>query len=559
MVDFAQVPSGFSGGRDDGLPLDLRAIADRRPQDLDRREICSVFLQHADDIALVRERPGQRVLWASPSLARQWAIPEPAPGHEGMDWNGVVAASDRERVRKLVATLVEGQAFDWEYGVRAADGTLRHCRERGRARTPAGADCIVSMCSDTTAAWRLQVERQRRLDCENEMARMLATASGAFFRYRRSADGRVEASFENPEVAAAYGLRQPGVDGLYDDVFDIAHEDDRERVRAAIEQSARTLVPVKEEFRVWHRKRGLLWTELHVLPLRDPDAGVSWLGFMQDITARKEAEQALVASHAALEQRVHERTLALEQRMRDMDSFTYTVSHDLRAPLRAIDGYSRLLAARQGEFHDECRLYLANIRTACDGMSRLIDDLLRYARVDKEHQTLAVLELRPLVDSVLGVLQFEITQRRFTVRVSVDGVHARADPVGLHMALRNLIENALKFGPQDGSGRIEISAQVDAGRCRLSVRDNGRGFHPRYREKVFDIFRRLEPRASESGSGIGLAIVRRAVEKMGGTVRADAAPAAGATFHIEIDAGEAVPPADATGAGPIPVRDDSVC
>ena len=224
---------------------------------------------------------------------------------------------------------------------------------------------------------------------------------------------------------------------------------------------------------------------------------------------------------------------------RELETFSYSVSHDLKAPLRGIDGYSRLLLAdHAGQLDAEGRQFLLNIRQAARQMGELIDDLLAYSRLERRELAIGAVELAPAVAQLISGLPPADAAR---LRVAIEpGLRAHADAQGLALALRNLLDNALKFSAATPGSHIEIGAEVvagadgDARRVRLWVRDNGPGFDMRFHDRIFAIFQRLHRAEEFPGTGVGLAIVRKAMERMGGRAWADSRPGAGATFFLEL-------------------------
>jgi PAS domain S-box-containing protein len=261
--------------------------------------------------------------------------------------------------------------------------------------------------------------------------------------------------------------------------------------------------------------------------------------------ARREAEAEVRRLNADLERRVEERTAELASAVRELEAFAYSVSHDLKAPLRAIDGYSHLLVEEHGSSLDaKARDYLERVRSGARRMGELIDALLAYSRVERRALQPEPIPLGESVRLALSHAQEEIASTGASVNVSVDGLVVRADREGLAIVFRNLLGNALKFRRGTEAPRIEIGGEAGDGVCRFWVRDDGVGFDPAYRDKMFDIFQRLHRQEEFPGTGIGLALVRKAVERMGGAIRAEGAPGRGATFFVELPGG-----ADARASG----------
>ncbi len=243
-----------------------------------------------------------------------------------------------------------------------------------------------------------------------------------------------------------------------------------------------------------------------------------------------------VQRHAAeLEQRVAERTAELEAKNRELETFAYSVSHDLKAPLRGIDGYSRLLLEDYAaQLDEEGRTFLHTIRRATEQMNQLIDDLLTYSRLERRSLTPGRVNPRTLVEALLAERSADIGQRRVSLTVDIPCEFVVADPESLTLALRNLLDNALKFTRDVAQPRIEIGGRQTPDSCIIWVKDNGIGFDMRYHDRIFEIFQQLHRVEDYGGTGVGLAIVRKAAERMRGRVWAESTPGKGATFYLEI-------------------------
>jgi len=270
------------------------------------------------------------------------------------------------------------------------------------------------------------------------------------------------------------------------------------------------------------------------------------LGIARDVTQALADRQALERLNAELEQRVAERTAQLEaslaeaRRMNhELQTFAYSVSHDLKAPLRALDGYSSLLLTQLVDQLDEESLgHLQRIRTATRQMARLIDDLLAYARLEQEALTPQPLAIARLVPQVLTHHAADFARLGVQPAFDLPAVTVQADPAALVMALRNLVDNALKFGArQPGPLHLAIGGEARPGELVLWVRDNGPGFDMRYHDRIFRIFQRLHRAEEVEGTGIGLALVAKAMARMGGRAWAESTPGQGASFYLALPLG----------------------
>jgi signal transduction histidine kinase len=242
---------------------------------------------------------------------------------------------------------------------------------------------------------------------------------------------------------------------------------------------------------------------------------------------------ASVRQHAAeLEKRVAERTASLEATNKELESFSYSVSHDLRAPLRAIDGYARMLEEETGaRLGDEGRRLLGVVRASAHRMGRLIDDLLEFSRLGQLEPARTRLDMAGLARDVAAELAREFPKAAVAVG---ELPAALADRALLKQVWLNLIGNALKYSAQREAPRVEIAGRVEDGMAVYSVRDNGVGFDMRYAGKLFAVFQRLHRQDEFPGTGVGLAIVQRVVVRHGGRVWAEATLHEGACFSFSV-------------------------
>ncbi len=219
----------------------------------------------------------------------------------------------------------------------------------------------------------------------------------------------------------------------------------------------------------------------------------------------------------------------------ELEAFTYSVSHDLKAPLRGIDGYSRLLLEDYADRLDEDgRRFLSQIRRATNQMNQLIEDLLAYSRLERRPLSSGPINPAALVASVVAERSEEMRSRGVRLTVDVPCTTAIAEAEGVIVALRNLLDNALKFTRHVPQPEITIGGRETETSCILWVTDNGPGFDMKYHDRIFEIFQRLHRQEEYPGTGIGLAIVRKAMQRMGGRAWAESQPGKGATFYLEI-------------------------
>lgn len=246
---------------------------------------------------------------------------------------------------------------------------------------------------------------------------------------------------------------------------------------------------------------------------------------------------ALAALNEKLESRVRDRTAQLERANQELESFSYSVSHDLRAPVRAVDGYARLLEEDHGpSLDDDGRRLLSVVRDEARRMGGLIDDLLDFSRLSRQGLRPAALDLGPMAETIVSELRGTRPDR--TIELTCGPLPlALADAATIRQVLVNLLSNAVKYAKSAGSIRIEIGGSREGAMSCYRVRDHGVGFDMRYVDKIFGVFQRLHGDEFE-GTGVGLAIVERIVVRHGGSVRAEGVPGEGACFHFSLPAAD---------------------
>jgi PAS domain S-box-containing protein len=335
-------------------------------------------------------------------------------------------------------------------------------------------------------------------------------------------DIRANTVFRSEELAHIFGITLKEFEPTFEGYLARVHPEDRETTRRTIEDSYRHRTPFEFEERIVQpdgtirllRSRGN-WVVENGEPVR-------LLGICQDITDRKRTEHQLIRSEEIL------------KRNQELKAFAYTISHDLKAPLRGIAGYAQELDRRHKSVLDErSRFCLDRILLATRNLDRLIEDLLQYSRLDTEAPTTTDVDLDDMIAGILRDRRPMIADAaEISIRLGVTRVHAWRS--GMLQVLCNLIDNAIKYSRRATPPRIRISSDPWHGGVHLEVADNGIGFDPKYRDRIFGLFNRLVRQEDFEGTGAGLAIVKKVVDKMQGRLWTESEPGAGATFFVDL-------------------------
>ena len=319
---------------------------------------------------------------------------------------------------------------------------------------------------------------------------------------------------------------------------ELTHPEDAAAFGDALADLLAGNVPMLEAQQRYLRHGGeTVWLQANVAVMRDDQGTPSYLVVhLRDITSQREAEQAQQALNATLQQRLDASTHEVEAMAKQQEAFAYGISHDLRAPLRAIDSFATLLDNHCGAVLDDAgRGYLGRIRAAATRMNGVIDALLELSRVGRVALRAEPVDLSLLAEWTGAELQEAEPGRAAEITVA-PGLLALGDERLLKVLLTQLLHNAWKFSGNDTRVRIQVDGEVRGERLHLRVRDHGSGFDMRYADKLFEPFQRLHGPEQAGGTGLGLAMAQRIVERHGGRLWAQSEPGAGSTFHVELPA-----------------------
>ena len=316
---------------------------------------------------------------------------------------------------------------------------------------------------------------------------------------------------------------------------DTLHPDDRQRAAQIWSKAVANHSLYEIEYRMRRADGEYRYMSARGVPVIDKEGSVrEWIGFCNDITERKLAEDEVRKLNDELEERVKQRTAQLEAANKELEAFTYSVSHDLRAPLRHISGFSKILSEEFGpSLPEEARHHLERIQQGTSRMGTLVDDLLNLARVGRQEIRLQVTGLNSLVDEIIVLLKPDCEGRQ--VEWNVGSLpFIECDPGLMKQVLNNLLSNALKFTRPRPVAVIEVGQVEQQGGSVIFVRDNGVGFSMKYADKLFGVFQRLHRPEDFEGTGVGLATVQRILHKHGGNIWAESELDKGTTFYFTL-------------------------
>jgi PAS domain S-box-containing protein len=424
-----------------------------------------------------------------------------------------------------MAIAIPMQAGGRLHGIIAFEPVGPHRRvTRGELR-------VVSILASAAAAaldHALLIGKLR--EAEQRYRRLADNAQDVVFRYELIPQPRF--TYINSAVSAVSGYSPEEHYADPDLIRRIIHPDDRARLDEARSQEA----PLPRRTLRWVRRDGgIVWIEERNVPVFDERGDlIAVEGIARDITDRKQAEEEIRRLNQTLEERVRMRTTQLEMANKDLEAFSFSVSHDLRAPLRAINGFGRLLREQHGmHLGEEAMGYLARIETASHRMGEIIEGLLRLSQASRLKPRYEALDLAELARGVAADLQTVQPERSVQIIIQAP-LHCRGNRQLLQTALENLLGNAWKFTARRADACIEVGMTLQDDRRVFFVRDNGAGFDPSGAAKVFDAFQRLHSAQDYPGTGIGLATVQRIIRNHGGDIWAEGQSGKGATFYFTL-------------------------
>lgn len=338
------------------------------------------------------------------------------------------------------------------------------------------------------------------------------------------------------ELYRIYGLTREIYTPSYENYLAMVHPDDRERVIEATNRVFHEHVPYSHDERILLPDGLMRYLHTWAHPVLDDDGKlVRLVGVCQDITEQKRAEAQVLELNRDLERRVAERMRTIERSLRDVEAFNAMISHDLRAPLQVIAMTCHLMAMDKAEPPLPPRFagHLDRVQRSVEHMTQLVNDLLALAHVGGAALERTDVDLSAMAAEIMADLRRLSPGREATAEIA-DGLHCRADRGLLRSVMENLLGNAWKYSSRVARAHITVGATSQDGRARFFVRDNGAGFDAADATRLFRPFERLHKASEFTGTGVGLAVVQRIIERHGGQIEAQGEPGKGATFTFDV-------------------------
>lgn len=431
-----------------------------------------------------------------------------------------------ERKEFIRRAIEQGEVRDMEAAVRTRGGENLVVLLSGVLIELGGEPCVLFTAIDITE--RKRAERALR-ESESRFRALIENSLDVIIMF--DADGKV--LYTSPSVTRVLGYDPDELVGQVG--IGQVHPDEREKstdVFAEALQKKRSVVKLVN--RILHKDGSYRTVQVIGTNLLDEPGVNAMVSNLRDITEQVRAEEEVLRLNEELEHRVAERTAQLEAVNRELEAFSYSVSHDLRAPLRSIDGFSLALMEDCADELGETGLdYLARVRAASQRMGQLIDDLLNLSRITRSDMHRERVDLSALAHSIAMEFQSADQAREVEFWIAPD-LMAEADPRLLHVALENLLGNSWKFTEKTRRAIIEFGSARDGDETLFFVRDNGAGFDMAYADKLFGAFQRLHPMTEFKGTGIGLATVQRIINRHGGRIWAEGRIGEGSTFYFTL-------------------------
>jgi len=433
---------------------------------------------------------------------------------------------EKKRIVEVASTL-NGHAYVGEWHHIKKDGSVITIIANSHDMTYMGKEARIAVVSDITERKKAE---EALLISNKSLVKAQRMAHLGFLDWNLVTNEIIPSE----EVYHLYGLppgkkfETPGF------VETVAHPDDKAYIQENLELALEDKKPYNIDHRIVRPDGEILWVNAQAELIRDQEGRpVRLLGTIMDITERKLAEENIHKLNVSLEERVAERTAQLTAINKELESFSYSISHDLRAPLRAIFGFSQILARRHRDsLNEEGQQYMNYIVEASIRMEQLISDLLQYSRLGRTSMKMRDISLKAILEEVLADLQIRFKEAGAQCVVETEMSELRSDESLLRQIFTNLIDNAIKYRRNEVAPEIRIHCDHHEEGWLLKITDNGIGIPEEYWEKIFNIFQRLQSDDQYPGTGIGLANVKKAVNLLNGKIWVESKVTRGSVFFI---------------------------
>jgi PAS domain S-box-containing protein len=530
-------PIRDAGGQIIGASEIIRDITERKNSErvLRRRnQELNAFLETAL-IGLHRVGPDGTILWANAAEMEMLGYrAEEYIGHHIAEFH-----ADETAINEVLGTLGRGEKlYEYEARLRCKDGSIKYVVidssvlwEEGRF--------VHTQCFTRDITRRKKAEMELR-----ESEERFRTLADNIAQFAWMADGQGSIFWYNKRWFEYTGTKLEEMQGW--GWQKVHHPDHVGRVTEKIRRAFETGEYWEDTFPLRGKDGSYRWFLSRGVPIRDAEGKVvRWLGTNTDVTERMQMEAELAKAHEKLEHRardleamVAERTAHLRATIAELEGVSYSLSHDMRAPLRTIQSFSEIVLAESGEkISPSGRELLQKSILAAERLDRLIRDVLIYSRVSRESIEFKTIDVENLVRQIIEERP-EFQSPHAEIRIEGRLKAVRGHEAYMMQCITNLLDNAVKFVPPGRIPEVRIWSERIDGQVRLWIADNGIGIAKEAQERVFGIFQRVHAESTYPGTGIGLAIVRRAVERMGGTVGVESEPGRGSRFWVQLPAGE---------------------
>jgi PAS domain S-box-containing protein len=463
--------------------------------------------------------------------------PEEAP-NDAAWWHERIHPDDFPPAYAVLSSALAGNSddFEAEYRLRDRYGQYIHVWERGLIVRDERGHPLRIFGGSLDLTERQRVEEQLR-QSEAQFRQIAENLREVLWM---STPGLTQILYVNPAYEQMWGRTCESLYAQPSSFLAGIHPEDSAALIAVLEQKplgTKLLEEFNHEFRIVRPDGSVRWVLSRAFPIHDRAGEVYRIvGLVEDITQRKQAEVKIKQWNETLEQRVRERTVQLELANAELDAFAYSVSHDLRAPLRHIHGFANALAQRlestEAIADPKIASYIQTIQDSSIRMTQLIDGLLALSRAGRQPLAQVSVSVRELVEAAIALIKSQTPTDRQIEFIVGDLPTIDGDPVLLRQVFANLIDNAVKFSGDRQPARIEIGTLL-GDNTTIFVKDNGVGFQMEYAEQMFGAFQRLHSQKEFKGTGIGLAIVQRIIHRHGGKIWAESIPQQGATFLMK--------------------------